>query len=140
MGSSESIHPLSSVPAPDRQIEDKPQRRSFAWEYKKDILDQIEAVRGERGAIGKILRREGLYASQVAAWRDEAIQRAAGDYVPPKRGRKPDPTKAYRQQIAKLERENVKLKKEVEIQKALIELQKKLSVYLDSDEEPDSRN
>ena len=138
MGSSKPIHPLSSRPASDRQISDKPQRRVFAWEYKQDILNQIEEVRGERGAIGKILRREGLYASQVAAWRDEAIKRASGEFVPPKRGRKPDPNKDFKQHIAKLERENAKLKREVEIQKTIIDFQKKLSTYLDHDGEPNS--
>lgn len=77
--SSKPIRPLKKVSDSDRQISDKPQRRSFSRECKKDILEQIESVRGERGAIGKILRREGLYASQVASWQEEAIKCAGGE-------------------------------------------------------------
>lgn len=119
----------------DRQIADKPQRRSFSWAYKKEILEQIEAVRGERGAIGRILRREGLYPSQVASWREEALKRASGDFQESKRGRKPDPTRAYRLKIAKLEKENAKLQREVRVQKAIVEFQKKLADYLEDEEE-----
>ena len=130
------IRDLSKAPDPDRQINDKPQRRSFSWDYKKEILEQIETVRGERGAIGKILRREGLYASQVASWREEAMKRASGSFVETKRGRKPDPNRDYRRQIAKLEKENAKLKRENQIQKTIIDFQKKLASYLENEDEP----
>jgi len=133
--SSKPIRPLKTVSDSDRQISDKPQRRSFSWEYKKDILEQIETVRGERGAIGKILRREGLYASQVASWREEAIKRASGDYAQPKRGRKADPTRSYRLKIAKLEKQVAKLERENNIQKTIIDFQKKLADYLENEDE-----
>ena len=137
---SKPIRPLNTVSHSDRQISDKPQRRSFSWDYKKDILEQIENVRGERGAIGKILRREGLYASQVATWREEAIQRATGDFVQPKRGRKTDPTRAFRLKIAKLEKQNAKLQRENQIQKTIIDFQKKLADYLESEDEASSQD
>lgn len=133
MTSPKPIEPLANVPESNRQITDKPQRRSFSWEYKKGILEQIEAVRDERGAIGKILRREGLYASQVASWREEAIKRASDDFEPAKRGRKADPTRAYRQKIARLEKENAKLQRQNEMQKTLIEFQKKLATFLETE-------
>lgn len=134
MTSPKPIRPLTKGPDSNRKISDKPQRRSFCWEYKKDILEQIEAVRGQRGAIGKILRREGLYASQVASWREEALKRASGEYVEAKRGRKPDPTRQYRLQIARLERENAKLLRENQMQKTIIDIQKKLATYLENED------
>ena len=42
-------------------------RRAFSAAYKRRILD--EADRAEPGEIGLILRREGLYYSQLATWR-----------------------------------------------------------------------
>jgi hypothetical protein len=48
------------------QIDEKPGRRQFEPEYKLKILQEIDSNRDTRGAIGEILRREGLYASQVA--------------------------------------------------------------------------
>ena len=43
-------------------------RRRFTAEYKKKILDELDALT-ERGEVGALLRREGLYSSHVTAWR-----------------------------------------------------------------------
>ena len=55
-------------------------RRHFSDAYKRRILKEYEAltIRGQKGAL---LRREGLYDSQISAWR----QQMAGQK--PKRGR-----------------------------------------------------
>jgi transposase-like protein len=42
-------------------------RRRFTEAFKRRILDEVERARP--GEIGLILRREGLYSSQLAAWR-----------------------------------------------------------------------
>ena len=125
MAKKRPIQPVSVVPGDDRNIDEKPTRRQFNWEYKQAILEEIESNRHVRGSIGEILRREGLYASQVALWRDEAEARAAGTFKPKRRGRKSDPNKELKQRLAKLEKENAKLKKELHVSKVLIDLQKK---------------
>ena len=49
---------------------DRPARRTFSAEYKARILAEYDAAdRGERGAI---LRREGLYSSDIVEWRKVA--------------------------------------------------------------------
>jgi transposase-like protein len=50
------------------------QKRSWPAEYKLAILSEIDAV-SERGQVGEICRREGLYSSLIDAWRN---QRDAG--------------------------------------------------------------
>ena len=51
------------------RVEEKPKRRQYSAEYKLRILQEIDQSRDERGAVGQLFRREGLYASQVALWR-----------------------------------------------------------------------
>jgi len=53
---------------PATEVLAKAQRRRFTVEYKRRILK--EADRCTRlGEIGALLRREGLYASALTAWR-----------------------------------------------------------------------
>ena len=49
-------------------------KRSWPAEYKLKILTEIDQVT-ERGRVGEICRREGLYSSLIDAWRR---QRDAG--------------------------------------------------------------
>lgn len=42
----------------------RPKRRTFTAEYKLSILEQADAC-SERGEIGELLRREGLYKSAL---------------------------------------------------------------------------
>ena len=50
---------------PDPQLE-KRQRRRFSAEQKRRILDEVDAC-SEQGQVAAIVRREGLYASQLSA-------------------------------------------------------------------------
>jgi hypothetical protein len=64
----ENIGDSESIPKGIKrtQVDDKPKRRVFDPEYKLAILEQLEECRGKRGAVGELLRKEGLYAAQVA--------------------------------------------------------------------------
>ena len=54
----------------------KPIRRSFTTEYRHRVVAEYEAApHGEKSAV---LRREGLYQSQVREWRAERDATAAG--------------------------------------------------------------
>jgi transposase len=65
---------------------DRPKRRTFTAEYKANILAEYEAAdRGERGAI---LRREGLYSSQIVEWRKAADAGARSGLAPATRDRR----------------------------------------------------
>jgi|SRR5690625_918601 len=49
--------------------------RRFSADYKRDVLRRLDAVAGQPGETGKILRQEGLYSSIIYRWRQ---QEAAG--------------------------------------------------------------
>jgi len=101
------------------------QRRRFSAEYKLRILQ--EADRCAPGELGALLRREGLYSSNLSKWRR---QRQAGQLAglrPNKRGRKVD---ARAQEVTRLERENARLQVQLERAELIIEAQKKLLVLL----------
>ena len=46
-------------------LPERPTRRTFSAEYKREILDHYEAA-AEDGTKGAILRREGLYTSHIS--------------------------------------------------------------------------
>ena len=57
-----------SLPNVDPEVKTKPERRHFSAEYKRRILEEADACT-EPGQIGALLRREGLYSSNLTQWR-----------------------------------------------------------------------
>lgn len=91
----------------------RPVRRSFSAEDKRRLVAAYDATpHGQKGAM---LRRERLYDSHITEWR-AAIAAGTLD-SPPKRGR-PKGSKTTRSpeqaRIAELERENAKLRAELD--------------------------
>ena len=126
------------------KIEDKPGRRRFEPEYKLRVLQEIDAHRDKRGAIGEILRREGLYASQVAVWKRELEAQLAEGIKSRKRGPKPDPSIPLKKDNERLERQNARLKEENRQMRLIIAAQKKIAeMFPDptpAEVEPERRN
>jgi transposase-like protein len=114
---------------PDPEVAAKPTRRRFTAEYKLRILGEAERQR-EPGAIGALLRREGLYSTHLSEWRRERERGALASLRARRRGRKPDPTHALHQQIAALEAEKQRLQERLRQAEAIITAQKKLSEIL----------
>ncbi len=52
-------------PMPDPEVRERPVRRRFTAEYKRRIVEEAT----EPGAVGALLRREGLYSSHLVEWR-----------------------------------------------------------------------
>jgi transposase-like protein len=116
------------------RINDKPQRRSFSPEYKLKILQEIEGLKEKegRGAVGKVLRREGLYASQVISWRNSLEEVIANGIPAKRRGRKKDPEAAFLKEKARLEKQIARLKEDNRQYRLIIEAQKKIAeIYPD---------
>lgn len=111
---------------PDPQVVPKAERRQFSAEYKLRILAEAD-VCTERGAIGALLRREGLYSSHLDKWRKQRDRGALVGLRGQKRGRKPDPQTA---EIARLQRENEQLRSRLERAEHIIDVQKKLAHLL----------
>ena len=60
-------------PTPDPEVVAKPKRRQFSAEYRLRILEEAERCT-QRGEVGRLLRREGLYSSHLTAWRKGSLQ------------------------------------------------------------------
>ena len=83
-------HAAEVVSTPDPEVVPKAERRRFTAEYKQRILAEADACT-QRGAIGALLRREGLYRSHLDKWREQRRAGALQALAPQKRGPKPDP-------------------------------------------------
>jgi len=111
---------------PDPEVIPKAERRRFTAEYKLRILNAADTCT-QPGAIGALLRREGLYRSHLDKWR---AQRQAGGFqalTPQQRGPKPDMQAA---EITRLQRENLRLQQRLQRAESIMEVQKKLSALL----------
>ena len=107
---------------PEVEVSSKAKRRVFTAKYKAKILREADACAGKHGAVGALLRREGLYSSHLTSWRKEA---EAG-LEAKKRGPKAK-VDARDRRIAQLERQLRRSTERAERAEALVELQKKVS-------------
>jgi transposase len=108
---------------PDPEVVPRATRRQFSAAYKRRIVAEADAST-ERGAIGALLRREGLYSSHLSTWRREL---AAGTLGEKRRGRPAEPLAA---ENAQLRRENERLRRELEKTQLIVDAQKKLAEVL----------
>ena len=84
----------------------------------------------ERGEVGALLRREGLYSSHIAAWRSARDRGDLARLEPKKRGPKAKFVDARDKENADLRRQVARLEKRVAQTEALIEIQKKVAALL----------
>lgn len=97
----------------------RPKRRTFDAEYRRRILAEYDALPKHSEQRGALLRREGLYTSHVAEWRN-AVRRAGDAALEPK-VRQPKTTTAERdlvkatERIARLEAELARTQTALEI-------------------------
>lgn len=117
-------HQSSSTEVPDPEVSAVPKRRTFTGSYKLEILKQVDACKDRPGAVGELLRREGLYSSHLTEWRKER-ERGALDALGKKRGRKPS-RHPLADEVEKLRKENLELKRRLEQAEVIIDVQKKL--------------
>ena len=107
---------------PKTEVTEKAKRRRFSPKEKMRILDEVESA--PLGKAAAILRREGIYSSQIHQWR---LERAEGSLEPRKRGPKPNPDA---QELKRVKAQLAKTEKKLAQANALIELQKKVAEIL----------
>lgn len=101
----------------------KAKRRQHSAEYKLRILREVDACKGT-GEVGALLRREGLYSSLVSKWREQRERGSLSGLSEQRRGPKVDPNAA---EVARLQRENKRLKEQLERAELIIDVQKKVA-------------
>ncbi len=113
----------------DPEVVAKPKRRVFSAEYKQRILAEADRAKDEPGAIGALLRREGLYSSHLVTWRQERAAGILRGLTPQKRGPKAK-RNPLDEENQKLRRENQRLTEQLRKAEIIIEVQKKVAALL----------
>jgi transposase len=117
-----------TLDGPEIEVTAKATRRRFTLEYKRRVVREADAYKTP-GAVGALLRREGLYSSHLAAWR---AARDRGELAggAKKRGPVPRVVDPREKRIAELERETTRWQKRAERAEALVEVPKKVAALL----------
>lgn len=112
------------------EVSERAKRRTYTAEYKRRIVKEADGCKGA-GEVGALLRREGLYSSHLAKWREA---RDRGELAPgattKKRGPKGTASDPRDERIAEQAREIARLSARAERAEAIMEIQKKLSLLL----------
>ena len=103
-----------------------PTRRRYSQGYKQRIL--AEAEHCQRGELGVMLRREGLYYATLSKWRK---QQADGKLDGRERAARREAA-AQAKELKRLQQENARLKAELTKAETIIAVQKKLSALLEA--------
>jgi len=114
---------------PDPEVSEKKPRRKPPAKYKLRILEETDACT-QPGQIGAILRREGLYSSNLTTWRRQREKGQLQGLTPQKRGRKEKEINPLAKRLSELERENSKLQQKLRKAELIIEAQKKMAEIL----------
>ena len=119
----------AALPRPNPEVVADARRRTFTASYKLRVLAEVDAST-QPGAIGAVLRREGLYSSHLATWRRERQAGAVKGLTPHTRGPKPknSPQDVENQ---KLRRENQRLTEQLRKAEIVIDVQKKVGALLE---------
>ena len=111
---------------PDPEVLEKPVRRQFTAAYKLEMVEAADRC-SELGQIGALLRREGLYSSQLSTWRNQRQQGQLQALSDNKRGRKATIPHPVQKELEQLRRENQRLRHTLQQAELIIDIQKKAS-------------
>ena len=101
-------------------------RRRFTAAEKLRIVKAADAAlaSGERGAVGALLRKEGIYSSHLSSWRQQLAAKGSEGLKAKQPGRKPK-RDAKDRELAALKKKNAELERKLRVANSLIDLQKK---------------
>jgi transposase-like protein len=123
---------MAAIAVPDPEMSARATRRRFTNGYKLSIIDQVDAIT-DRGQVGALLRREGLYYSTLAKFRKQKAQGLLGGLgqagAKPRASKDPAVLSAMAKQT-QIERENRKLRRQLAQAQRIIAIQKKAAILL----------
>jgi len=134
------VTPIMREPnTPDPEVPEKRPRRRFTAKYKLQILEEADTCT-KPGQLGDLLRREGLYSSNLTTWRRQRDEGQLQGLSPKKRGRKAKAVNPLVQRVAELERETQRLREKLRKAEIIIEVQKKVSEILGITQDQNEEN
>jgi transposase-like protein len=119
---------VRQVSPADPEVVEKAKRRQFSAQYKLRVLRAADTC--EAGELRALLRREGLYSSNLTTWRRQRERGELEALSPKQRGPKAKPANPAGIRLAELERENRRLVERLKQTEAIIEVQKKVAALL----------
>jgi transposase-like protein len=119
-------HIRQSIPNPEVSM--KNGHRRFSASYKVRIVREADACT-QVGEVGALLRREGLFSSQLTDWRRQYRKGIEAALTDDKRGRKPS-RNPLTDEVERLQRELDRTQKKLKRAETIIEFQKNLSEML----------
>jgi len=118
----------SGQEVPDPEVVPMAKRRHFSAREKLRILEEADAC--ERGEVGALVRREGIYTSYLSRWRRERKRGALEGLGGNKPKSESEVDKALAEENKQLRGENKRLKERLTQAETIIEVQKKVSQLL----------
>jgi len=128
-GNASSLAPPARPPASDAEVVATAKRRRFSGSEKRHILAAADRCT-EPGEIGALLRREGIYSSNLTTWRKQREAADLAALAPKTRGRKRDPALAEARRIGELNKDNDRLRRKLARAHLIIDIQKKACMLL----------
>ena len=110
------------LPAYNSEVPEIPRRRRFTKEQKLKIIRELEQCK-IHGGKGLILRREGIYSTQVSQWKAQLGSS--------KKKKKKTPNNDYKNENERLKRQVARLEAKLEKSEKLIEIQKKMAKIIE---------
>jgi transposase-like protein len=110
----------------DPTLPERPHRRAFTAEYKREILAEYEAAPTD-GSRGAILRREGLYSSHIVEWRRARDAGVLAGLAPKPRPRASSPEQL---ELSRVRRRAERAEAELAKARLVIDIQGKASELL----------
>ncbi len=121
---------LPSATTPSPEVEPPTERRTRSATDKLRILQEYEACPVGAPERGALLRREGIYTSQISKWRKLRDQGRLGGLALQRRGPKPVSQTTLADEVAALRQENARLQARLTRAEAIIDVQKKVAHLL----------
>jgi len=106
-----------------------PTRRQFSAAYRLRIVEEADGCT-ESGELGRLLRREGLYSSQLSNWRQARRKGSLQGLAPKKRGAKATQRDPRDGKVRELEAKVVRLEGDQHRAHTILEVQGKVAGLL----------
>ena len=117
-------------PTPDPEVVAKPKRRQFSAAVSAaDPVEEAERCT-QRGEVGRLLRREGLYSSHLTAWRKARRKGSLRELASKKRGAKPAERNPLDAKVRALEAQVARLEHELHAAHTILDVQGKVAGLL----------
>ena len=121
---------------PSAEVQPPTVRRTRSATDKLRILQEYEACPAGSPDRGAVLRREGIYTSQIAKWRTARNRGLLGGLTAQRRGPTPVAGAPMRDEVVRLRQENARLQARLTRAEAIIDVQKKVAHLLGSEFPP----